>query len=195
MIAYINGDLVLKTPTHVILDVNGIGYDIHISLTTFSHIPDSGKCKLHTYLHIKEDAHTLYGFSSEQEKALFSALISVSGVGPSTGRMILSSMEPQDIRHAIITENVGVIKSIKGIGPKSAQRLILELKDKLIKESDEDKINILTGGNTAKSEALSALQSLGFTRNVAEKAIQKGEKDKGTGIPVEELIKYALQNM
>lgn len=194
MYAYIEGKLAFKCATYVIIDVNGIGYHINISLTTYSKLVDLEKCRLYTWLHVKEDAHTLYGFADEGERRLFLHLISVSGIGAGTGRMILSSVTPDEIQTAIVKGDVSKMQRIKGIGPKSAQRLILELQDKLKKEG----IETLTAGPqyyTVKDEALSALVMLGFAKNLAEKTIDQAIKAQPEGLTVESLIKIALKSL
>lgn len=196
MIAYIKGKLVYKDPTHVIIDVGGIGYHIRISLNTYSAIKEEEQLKLYTFLHIKEDAHTLYGFEQPSEKTLFLHLISISGIGPSIGLMVLSSLSPDEIHDAIINEDVKTIQSIKGIGSKTAQRVILELKDKLRKDAPLDKasnISVKTH-NTIKNEALSALVTLGIAKVAAEKSIDNIIKREGNEITVEHLIKLALKS-
>jgi holliday junction DNA helicase RuvA len=194
MITYIDGKLVYKSPTNVVIETSGIGYHINISLNTFARLPEGERCKLYTYLSIKEDSHTLYGFVDEAEKRLFIHLISVSGIGPNTGRMILSSITPQEIQEAIIKGDVALIQRIKGIGPKSAQRIILELQDKLKKEGPDTLLSAPVN-NTAKDEALSALIMLGFARFAAEKALDSVIKAAGTELSVEQLIKSALKNL
>ena len=194
MYAYIDGRLVFKCPAYVIVEAGGIGYHINISLNTYSKLPDGERCKLYVWLHVKEDAHTLYGFIDEGEKRLFLHLISVSGIGPGTGRMILSSVTPDEIQAAIVKGDVPLIQKIKGIGPKSAQRIILELQDKLKKEGLESLIT-LPQINTAKDEALSALVMLGFAKNVAEKAIDIVLKRSNENLTVEQLIKNALKSL
>lgn len=194
MYAYIDGKLVFKSPAYVVIDAGGVGYHINISLNTFSKIGDAERCKLHVWLHVKEDAHTLYGFFEEGEKRLFLHLISVSGIGPNTGRMMLSSITPQEIQAAIVQGNVTQIQRIKGIGPKSAQRVILELQDKLKKDGPDTLIS-MPANNTVKDEALSALVMLGFARNAAEKVLD-AEIGKNTGtLTVEQLIKSALKSL
>jgi Holliday junction DNA helicase RuvA len=191
MYAYISGKLAFKCPTYVVLDVGGVGYHINISLNTYSVLADKESCKLFTWLHVKEDAHTLYGFFDEGERTLFLHLISVSGIGPNTGRMILSSITPVEIQDAIIRGDVPLIRKIKGIGPKSAQRMILELQDKLKKEGPGSLI-ATPHHHTAKDEALSALVMLGFAKNAAEKALDHAIKDGKEAPTVEKLIKIAL---
>jgi len=194
MYAYIDGKLAFKSPAYVIIDAGGVGYHINISLNTFSKIGDAERCKLHVWMHVKEDAHTLYGFYEEGEKRLFLHLISVSGIGPNTGRMMLSSITPQEIQAAIVQGNVTQIQRIKGIGPKSAQRVILELQDKLKKDGPDTLIS-MPANNTVKDEALSALVMLGFARNAAEKVID-AEIGKNAGtLTVEQLIKFALKSL
>ena len=195
MIAYVQGKVTFKSPAYFIIECGGIGYHVNISLNTYSQVQDKDSCKLYTYLHIKEDAHTLYGFADEAEKELFSHLISVSGIGPALGRMVLSSYAPAEISRAILNEDEGLIKSIKGIGPKSAKRIILELKDKLAKDIKAPEIISGSAGNTHRDEALTALIMLGFAKPVASKAVDeilKSEKDISS---VEQLIKKALKKL
>jgi len=196
MIAYINGKLVIKEPTHVIIDVNGIGYHINISLYTYGAIPESENYKLYTYLHVKEDSHTLFGFHTTSERAMFLALISISGVGPTTGLMVQSSLNPAELQRAIMQEDVNTIQSVKGIGAKTAQRIILELKDKISKagiEIDPSDL-VLKSNNTTREEALSALLTLGINKSAAERSLDFILKNTGTEITLEELIKRALKS-
>lgn len=194
MIHHIEGILVEKTPTHVVIECNGIGYMIHVSLQTYSKITGKDKCRLYTYLAIREDAHTLYGFSDIIERDVFKSLISVSGVGASTARMILSALSPSEIQEAIATGNVAVLKSVKGIGEKSAQRIIVDLKGKLGKDISAS--SFLSGtDNTLKNEALTALIRLGFVKNIAEKAIEKALASGQPTSTVESLIKQALKQL
>ena len=194
MYDYIDGKLAFKCPTYVVIDAGGVGYHINISLNTFSTISDKERCKLFTWLHVKEDAHTLYGFAEEGERRLFLHLISVSGIGANTGRMILSSITPTEIQTAIVKGDVPLIQRIKGIGPKSAQRIILELQDKLKKEGPDTLISMPLH-NTAKDEALTALMMLGFARNMAEKALVQATGNGGENLSVEQLIKIALKSL
>lgn len=195
MIAYIDGKLTYKDPTYVIIDVNGIGYQIKISLNTYAKLMEGERCKLHTFLHIKEDAQTLYGFSEAAEKNVFLHLISISGVGPGTGLMIVSSLSVSEIQQAIVREDVRTIQNVKGIGAKTAQRIILELKDKFKKDTGlEVGNNTAMAHNTNRSEALSALITLGFVRTVAEKTLDAIIKREGDNLTVEELIKFALKS-
>lgn len=195
MINYLEGKLVVKDPTYLVIDVNGVGYEAKISLITYAAFKNEEKAKVHTHLHIKEDAHTLYGFSEVSEKKRFLDLISISGVGPSTGLMILSSLSPEEIQRAILNEDVRTIQSVKGIGLKTAQRIVLELKDKMKKEGLLDKAVELipTPDNRLREEALSALTTLGIGKPAAEKSIDLILKQHGQQIKLEELIKLALK--
>ncbi len=190
MISHINGRLIEKTPTYVVIDCNGVGYKLHISLQTFSSI-NTENCKLLTHLSIKEDAHTLYGFYSSSERELFRNLISVSGVGPSTARMILSTYSTDEIVNYIITADVSAIQNIKGIGGKTAQRIIIDLKDKVGKGRETSDL-LFTQDNTIKEEALSALLALGFTKKVAEKKMEQVLTKHVGEITVEDLVKRSL---
>lgn len=193
MITHIKGKLVEKTPTHVVVDVNGIGYMIKISLQTFSAI-DSEFCELYTHLSIKEDSHTLFGFYEESERHLFRNLISVSGVGPSTAQVILSTFSPQEIIHHITTADVKAVQSVKGIGAKTAQRIIIDLKDKVAKGMPTSDL-LFEKDNTMKEEALSALLALGFAKKGAESKIQQVLKLNPNISSVEELVKTALSQL
>jgi len=194
MYAYIDGKLVYKSPSYVVIDAGGVGYHINISLNTYSQLGTAERCKLYTWLHVKEDSHTMYGFADEGERRLFLHLISVSGIGPNTGRMMLSSITPDEIQTAIVKGNVTLIQRIKGIGPKSAQRLILELQDKLRKEGP-DTLTTMPLTHTVKDEALSALVMLGFVRNAVEKVLEQEINKNGDDLTVEQLIKYALKSL
>ncbi|CCG52347.1 Holliday junction DNA helicase RuvA [Flavobacterium indicum GPTSA100-9 = DSM 17447] len=191
MIAQIQGRLVEKTPTDVVIDCHGVGYQIHISLHTFSQLPESENIKLYTYLQIKEDAHSLYGFAEKKERELFKLLISVSGVGAGTARTMLSSLAPEQIIQAIASNDVGTIQSIKGIGAKTAQRVILDLKEKVLKLYQIEEVSG-TPYNTNKEEALSALEVLGYVRKNAEKVVEK-ILVATPNASVEDLIKQALK--
>jgi len=193
MITHIEGKLVEKNLTDVVIDCNGVGYLLHISLHTYSQIPDQEKLKLYTYLLIKEDSHTLYGFSSVAEREIFKMLISVSGVGASTARTMLSSLSPKQVREGIAVGDVSLIQSIKGIGAKTAQRVILDLKDKILKVYDIDEVS-LSKNNTSKEEALSALEVLGFIRKQSERIIDKIITNNPEA-NVETIIKEALKNL
>ena len=193
MITQIRGKLVEKNPTYVVVDCGGVGYLLHITLNSFSIIPESEAVTFYTYLSVREDAHTLYGFVNKTEREVFKLLISVSGVGPSTARTMLSSMTSEEIQQAIATENVAVIQSAKGIGAKTAQRIIVDLKDKILKTFDIDEVSAIEN-NTNKEEALSALEVLGFGKKQAEKVITNILKETPTA-SVEILIKQALKNL
>lgn len=192
MIGYLNGKLAFKDPTYVIMDVNGIGYEVKISLFTFSKIKDRESCLLHTYLYVKEDAQTLYGFFNREEKSTFLQLLSINGVGPNTALMINSSLTVNELKSAIVNEEVNIIQKVKGIGNKTARRIILELKDKIRKEGIETGVQS-TENRGIKGEALSALITLGINRNVAEKGIEKVLKLNGSDISLEDLIKMVLK--
>jgi len=194
MYAYIDGKLVFKSAAYVVIDAGGVGYHINISLNTYSKLGASERCKLFTWLHVKEDAHTLYGFIDEGERRLFLHLISISGIGPNTGRMMLSSVTPEEIQNAIISGNITLIQRIKGIGPKSAQRIVLELQDKLRKEGSET-LSTAPASKNVRDEALAALVMLGFARNVAEKVLDQEINKNDSGISVEQLIKFALKSL
>lgn len=193
MIAHIQGKLVEKTPTDVVIDCNGVGYRINISLHTFSLLPDSDHLKLFTFLQVKEDAHTLFGFVEKAERELFKLLLSVSGVGAGTARTMLSSIAPQQIIQAIASGDVGTVQSIKGIGAKTAQRVILDLKEKVLKIYNLDEVSV-SQSNTNRDEALSALEVLGFARKSAEKVVDKIVKE-DVNASVETIIKLALKNL
>ncbi len=196
MIAYVKGPITHKTPTYVIIEAGGIGYHINISLYTYSKIETNVSVQLLTYFHVKEDGQTLYGFSEETERDLFIKLISVSGIGPNTARILLSSITPQEARTAIISEDVRTLNGVKGIGPKTAKRLILDLKDKLMKDSGEGNLVLpIAGNNKFREEALSALTTLGFNRIRVQKVLNKVLKE-NTAVPNSEtLIKLALKNL
>jgi len=194
MYEYISGKLTVKTATYVVVETGGVGYNINISLNTYSRIKDLDHCKIYTHLSVKEDSHTLFGFADETEKKLFRHLISVSGVGAGTARMILSSLTPPEIHQCIVTGNAPVLQNVKGIGAKSAQRIIIDLKDKLSKESTADFLPP-SKGNTNREEALSALVTLGFARNSAEKSLEQVLRTGSTDLSVEALIKSALNNL
>ena len=193
MITQIIGRLVEKTPTQVVIDCNGVGYAVNISLHTFSQINDNENIKLFTHLQVREDSHTLFGFNTTIERSVFLLLISVSGIGSSTARMMLSSLEPLQIQRAIISEDLNTIKSIKGIGLKTAQRVLIELKDKMLNLQIEGEIQNF-GNNTIKDEALSALEVLGYTRKQSERILDSVIQS-APDSSVEELIKEALNKL
>jgi len=205
MITYIEGKLIEKNPTYVVIDCGGVGYFINISLHTYSKIDNAdpstslsaGKCKLYTHFAVREDAHTLYGFAEQQERHLFRHLISVSGVGAGTARMVLSSLSPDEVHQAILTKDVTLLQSVKGIGAKTAERIIVDLKDRLEKEG------MIAGvvsampetSNNMKEDALSALVMLGFAKSAAEKAINRVLRIETGELSVEHLIKASLKNL
>ena len=194
MIAYLKGRLVYKAPSFAIIDVNGVGYHVNISLNTFGEIKDKENIQLSTHLQVREDAHVLFGFASESEKQMFGHLISVNGVGPSTALVVLSYLSPEELRHAIVREDTAALQAVKGIGGKTAQRLILELRDKLKKEGEESVANAGIVRNTVRQEALSALVTLGIAKPAAEKSVDAVLKKAGSNISLEELVKHALKN-
>lgn len=193
MIAQIKGKLIEKTPTYVVIDCGGVGYQLQISLNTFSKIGTDELCLLYTHYVVREDAHLLYGFNEKSERELFRQLISVSGVGSSTAVMILSSLSPDETKSAISSGNVGLLKSVKGIGLKTAERIIIDLRDKIGK-TDGTEIFSLPSNNTIKEEALSALVMLGFSKMPAEKALTKIMAEMPS-LTVEELIKRTLKSL
>ncbi len=193
MITQIKGKLVEKNPTQVVVDCNGIGYEVNISLYTFSSLSSDENIKLFTHLQVREDAHILYGFFTVIERAVFRLLISVSGIGTSTARTMLSSLTPSEIQQAIRTEDVATIKGVKGIGLKTAQRVIIELKDKIKSLQGTDEIPVFKS-NTIKEETLSALEVLGYSRKASEKVVDKLIQGDPNG-SVEELIKSALNKL
>jgi len=193
MITHLKGKLVEKNPTHIVIECAGIGYFVNISLHTFSKIGDSENIQLYTHLQIKEDSHTLFGFSEKSEREIFRLLLSVSGIGSSTARTMLSSLSPAQIRDAIAIGDVPTIQGIKGIGTKTAQRVILDLKEKVLKVYDIDELSA-PSNNTNKDEALSALEVLGFVRKQAEKVVDK-VVGQDPGLSVEDIIKFALKNL
>ncbi len=193
MITHIRGRLVEKSPTAVVIDCNGVGYFIHISLHTFSQLKDDESIKLLTHLQIKEDAHQLYGFATLMEREIFRLLISVSGIGTNTARTMLSSLTPKQIREGIAAEDVALIQSVKGIGSKTAQRVIIDLKDKILKIYDIGE-TLLISDNTNKDEALSALEVLGFAKKNSERVVVKIISN-NPDASVELIIKEALKNL
>lgn len=192
MIAYLSGKFTYKTPTVVYVDVHGVGYEVNISLNTYAQIQKLEEGKLYTYLQIKEDAHTLYGFFDVMEKEMFVLLISVSGVGSATARMMLSGMKPEEISNAIVMKHTSVLEGVKGIGRKTAERLVLELKDKVSKISTSSPGNVVVG-NTFERDALNALIALGISRPMAEQAIKKIIMIEPSINSLEILIKKALK--
>lgn len=195
MISYIKGTIAFKSPTYVIVETGGVGYHINISLNTYSQIEKLEKVQILTHLQVKEDSHTLYGFAEEAERSMFVMLISVSGIGPNTARVILSSMKVEETRSAIVGENVAAFNKVKGVGPKTAKRIILDLKDKLIKESGDAPLAITPVDNRIREEALSAMVALGFPKIKIQKVLNKILQQHSTVGNVEELIKLALKNL
>ena len=193
MITHLKGRLVEKNPTFVVIECGGVGYFVNISLHTFSKISDSESIQLYTHLQIKEDSHTLYGFAENSEREIFRLLLSVSGIGSSIARTMLSSLTPVQIKNAIACGDVPTIQAVKGIGAKTAQRVILDLKDKVLKIYDIDEVSP-NSNNTNKEEALSALEVLGFVRRQSEKAVEKVLAQDST-LSVEDIIKHALKNL
>jgi len=194
MIALLKGDIIKIEPTYIILNVSGVGYEIKISLRTYAEVKNLKKIEIKTHLQVKEDSHTLYGFYSQSEKAIFLDLISISGVGPSTAMMILSSLSASELQEAILNEDVLMIKSIKGIGSKTAERIILELKDK-IKKKDfiENNVKFSSGlDNTLRNDALKALSSLGISKDLARIKVDQILKEK-QDLSLEDLIKDVLK--
>jgi Holliday junction DNA helicase RuvA len=196
MIAYIKGKLTQKTPTEVLIETAaGLGYRVFISLNTYNKIAQQTEITLLTHFIVKEDSQTLYGFAEQEERSIFELLISVSGVGPSTARILLSTLSPAEVRQAIVSENIAVLKTAKGIGPKAAKRLVLELKDKVLKGSGAQSAAIattLTVDNTVREEALSALVALGFNKTTVQKALNRILKATPTIKDSSVLIKQAL---
>ncbi|MFK8004768.1 MAG: Holliday junction branch migration protein RuvA [Saprospiraceae bacterium] len=195
MIAYIKGEITYKSPTYILIETGGIGYHVNISLNTYAQIEKLEKVQILTHLQVKEDSHTLYGFAEEGERSMFVLLISVSGIGPNTARVLLSSMKVEEARMAIVSENVAAFNKVKGIGPKTAKRIILDLKDKVIKESGDTPMSISPVNNTIREEALSALVALQFPKIKVQKVLNKILQQQPNISNVEEMIKLALKNL
>ncbi len=195
MITYIKGEITHKTPTYIVVETGGIGYHINISLNTYSQIEKLDRVKILTHLHIKEDSHTLFGFADSEERQFFIYLISVSGIGPNTAQLLLSSMNPAEIRVAIIGEDVAAFRRVKGIGPKTAKQIILDLKDRVIKEGGEFALPSTPQNNTMREEALSALVALGFNRIQVQRALNNVIRLNAENPSVEGLIKAALKEL
>jgi len=192
MIAYLYGKITYKSPTYIYVDCNGVGYHVNISLHTYAQIEQLAKTKILTYLHVKEDIQALYGFSDESERSLFVHLISVSGIGPNTARIILSSSSPEEVRSAIANEHVQALNKIKGVGPKTAKRIILDLKEKIVKEGLAEAQPHVVLGNMPEQEAVSALAALGFQKSKVQKQIAKMKTNE---MSVEDIIKNVLQQL
>ncbi|MDZ4681027.1 MAG: Holliday junction branch migration protein RuvA [Saprospiraceae bacterium] len=196
MISYIKGTISFKNPTFILVEAGGIGYHVNISLNTYARIEKLENIKILTHLLVREDSHTLYGFADDAERTMFVHLISVSGVGPTTAQIVLSSLTTEDLRSAIIGENVALFQKVKGIGPKTAKRIILDLKDKMLKDGGDTSLTLLTPqDNTMREEALSALSALGFNRIAVQKTLNQLLRDHPGVGTVEELIKLALKQM
>jgi holliday junction DNA helicase RuvA len=193
MYAYLQGKFTWKSPAQLYLDVNGVGYEVNISLHTYSQIQALDSGKLYTFLQVKEDGHTLFGFFDKEEKEMFVLLLSVSGIGAATARMMLSSLKPEEVARAIASGNVKLLESVKGIGKKTAERMVLELRDKVGRMADATAHSVIGGGNHVAQDALNALTSLGIARQQAEQAIQKVIKAEPTVNHLEDLIKKALK--
>jgi Holliday junction DNA helicase RuvA len=193
MITQLNGRLVSKSPTTIVVDCSGVGYEVHISLYTYGQLPEDENIRIHTHLQVREDAHTLYGFMDPLERSVFRLLLSVSGIGANTARTMLSSMNPQEVIQAIQTDNVAAIQAVKGIGAKTAQRVLVDLRDKVTQLAGVDEISI-PSNNTQRDEALSALSVLGYPTKQTQKVIDALLQVEPT-MPVERLIKNALNKL
>ena len=193
MITHLKGKLIEKNPTNIVVECNGVGYSVNISLHTFSQLPSGEHVKLFIHLQVREDSHTLFGFSSKVEREVFRLLISVSGVGASIARTMLSTLSPEQVMEAITQNNIAAIQSVKGIGTKTAQRVVLDLKDKIIKIYGLDEVSLVSS-NTKRNEALSALETLGFARKQVEK-ICDDIVNKNPNASAETIIKQALKNL
>lgn len=195
MIAFVRGNFAVKTPARVVVDVNGVGYELQVSLNTYSAISNKESGQLFTYLHITENAQTLFGFAEWAEKEMFLHLISVSGVGAATARMMLSGMRPDEIARAIVQGNTRQLEGIKGIGKKSAERLIVELRDKLGKLSLDPAAPLMAGFQSVDADAVNALVALGIGKAVAEQAVKKSLAAQTQDMSLEDIIKHALKNV
>ncbi|MCE2614073.1 Holliday junction branch migration protein RuvA [Flavobacteriaceae bacterium D16] len=193
MIEHLNGRMIEKNPTYLVVECAGVGYFVNISLNTFAKVPDQENIRIYTHLQVKEDSHTLFGFADKTEREIFRLLISVSGIGSSTARTMLSSMSPEQVRDAIASGDVALIQSIKGIGAKTAQRVILDLKDKILKIYNLQEVST-DSNNTNREEALSALEVLGFARKQSEKAVDQ-VLSQDPSLSAEDIIKRALKNL
>jgi Holliday junction DNA helicase RuvA len=194
MIELLNGRLLEKNPANAVIECGGVGYYVHISLYTYEKLSSNEACRIYIHQVIREDEHLLFGFAEKEERQLFRHLISVNGVGPNTARLILSSYKPRDIQSAIVNENADLLKTIKGIGLKTAQRIVIDLRDKVAKDEPQLQISSLPN-NTTHNEALSALIALGFDKGIAFRSLQKVAAAKGGDLPVEVLIKEALKQL
>ena len=194
MFEYIQGKVVSKQPTHIVVETGGIGYLLHITLNSYDQFTEGHDHRVYAWLQVQEDAHRLWGFHEPSERDVFLHLVSVSGIGPNTARLILSGMTPEECRQAILTDNELAFRQVKGVGPKTAKRVIMELKDKILKTSG-DSIGLKAGPskNQAREEAMAALITLGFVKNQAEKAINQIIKEEGGDLPTETLVRLALR--
>lgn len=195
MITYIKGAIAFKTPAYIVVEAGGIGYRVNISLHTYAKVEKMEQVKILTHFHVKEDSQTLYGFADAEERELFVRLISVSGVGPATAQVVLSTLPPEELRMAIISENEAALRKVKGIGPKAAKQIILDLKNKLMKSGGEMTITTSPANNTMRQEALSALLSLQVNKIQAQKALNKVLQAQPSVGSVEELIRLALKQL
>lgn len=194
MFDYIQGKVVARQPTHVVLEAGGIGYLLHITLNSYDQIEDGKDQKVYTWLQVQEDAHRLWGFKEPSEREVFLHLVSVSGIGPNTARLILSGMTPEECRQAILTDNELAFRQVKGVGPKTAKRVMMELKDRMMKAlGDPQAIKAAGQKNQSVEEALAALITLGFVKSQAEKAISQIVRDQGRDQPTETLVRMALR--
>lgn len=195
MFAYLKGAITFRTPTHLTLEVSGVGYHLHIPLSTYTALEGQDNTTLYTHLHISEDAHTLYGFATQMERVLFGQLISVTGVGPTSALLLLSAMSVEEIRSAIIGEQAHVLQRAKGIGPKASKQIILDLKNKLAKEAPDGPVLLPMADSATRDEALTALMALGINRIAAQKALNQALKEIQGPVKVEDLIKAALKSL
>jgi Holliday junction DNA helicase RuvA len=195
MITYLKGAITFKSPTYIIVEAGGIGYHVNISLATYARVEKLEHVKILTYFHVKEDAHTLYGFADDEERSLFVHLISVSGIGPATAQVMLSTMNPDEVRAAIIGENEAALRKVKGVGQKTAKQIILDLKSKLVKQGGEFALQVAPANNTMRQEALSALLSLQVNKIQAQKALNKVLSEEPGISSVEELVRRALKQL
>jgi len=194
MFDYIQGKVVTRQPTHIVVEAGGIGYLLHITLNSYDHFEEGKEQKVFSWLQVQEDAHRLWGFKEPAEREVFLHLVSVSGIGPNTARLILSGMTPDECRQAILTDNELAFRQVKGVGPKTAKRVMMELKDKMLKISG-DPLNIKAGNqrNQSVEEAIAALITLGFIKSQAEKIISQIVRDEGGDFPTETMVRMALR--
>lgn len=195
MIAYLHGNITEKSPTRILIDVQGVGYDVWIPVSSYDRLPKVGEeAKIYTHLHVREDAHLLFGFATPEEKELFLLLISVSGIGPKSAIGIISSVQPKDFRQAVLTENLAMITSLPGVGKKTAQRLVIELKEKIARQFTTEPVSTVTAAPDLTEEAVMALVSLGYGKAIAEKAVARALREPADKtLSLQELIKLALR--